>query len=202
MNTQVSDFSLQASSMTHTDAKGYRVLTRKLLSMSIVLLLTTCVSRVINNWPDSVPEQNFFISAYKQDALNRAHQSEEEYLQWILSFYQGSRLYSSGWLELEANMLLITTPSSESRLLAQLHQLGMRIAAEWAKHNDVRLIDSRMLSLWGSILQLTPDIDGQMQAIEVFRQDIAELLAGRLAAPSINAARYEEILQIQLFGCF
>ena len=78
----------------------------------------------------------------------------------------------------------------------------MAIGSEWAKHNDLRLIDSRMLSLWGSTIQLAPDFESQQETVEVIAQDVERLLNGNLPREEIHERRYSSILGIELFEGF
>ena len=63
----------------------------KFSSLSLtLLLLASCVAPNIQDWPDSIPQTQVFSEIYLADEVNQARQSEAEYLQWVLSFYQGN----------------------------------------------------------------------------------------------------------------
>jgi hypothetical protein len=84
----------------------------------------------------------------------------------------------------------------------RLDNLGAAIAAEWAKHNEIRRIDSRMLGLWGSVLQLASNSEQRERSIELITEDVDALLSGSLRGSDIREPRYEQLLQIEIFGGF
>jgi hypothetical protein len=187
------------------ESRGSRVgqtNSKKLLLAWLCLLLASCVGPNISNWPDTVPRQEFFVDAYLADEDNQQLQSRSEYLEWTLSFYQGNLAYHSGWLDVESVVLNAATPREAEQLDAELNALGAAIGVEWAKHNQVRLIDSRVLALWGSVLQLAVDFEQQKHSIEVISNDVDALLSGNLIKDDIKEARYAELLQLDLFGDF
>jgi len=167
-----------------------------------LLILASCIAPDIGNWPDSVPPRQLFVEAYVEDGANRQLQSRTEYLEWVLSFYQGTLTYQSGWEDIEGYIFVAADPQKNASLLAQLRELGIVIGSEWAKHNDIRLIDSRMLSLWGSTIQLAPNFEKQQETVELIASDIDALLGGSLAQEDILEARYSTILGFELFEGF
>ena len=173
------------------------------LSVSLtLLLLVSCVGPNIQDWPDSIPQKQVFSEIYSADATNQDRQSEAEYLQWVLSFYQGNLAYQSGWQDIAGYVFDAPSPELAVQLRDQLSELGVAIGSEWAKHNDIRQIDTRMLSLWGSTIQLAPDFETQKQTVEVIAQDVALLLDGGLAKEEILDERYAAILGFDLFDDF
>lgn len=166
------------------------------------MLLAGCITPDIRNWPDTIPSQGVFVDIYSEDGPNQALQSQTEYLEWTLSFYQGNLAYQSGWLDIDSNVLDAPDDVQREELMGQLRELGIAIGSEWAKHNDVRKIDTRMLSLWGSTIQLAPDFETQKQTVEVIAQDVALLLIGDLSNEEVTDARYAELLGIELFDGF
>jgi hypothetical protein len=175
---------------------------KQLIIAACSMLLTSCITSKIDNWPQSIPAKQHFAQAYSLDQQNQRLQAQTEYLEWIVSFYEGSLAYQSGWLDLESALL----DGAESQRLAQLDSrleaMGATIGSEWAKHNDVRLIDSRMLSLWVSVLQLSRGVGQQRQTIELISSDVDGLLSGKLAKEDIVESRYAERLQLDLFEDF
>ena len=173
--------------------------------LSILLLalsLTACITPSIRNWPETVPSQRLFIQAYRDDVQNQAFQSEQAYLEWILGFYQGTLIYPTGWLDVEEQLIAITPPEHRDELDSRLEELGILIGAEWAKENEARLIDNRMLALWGSTLQLMVGFDEQMQAIDEVANDIDALFQGDIGKQDITEARYADKLGFEVFGDF
>jgi len=168
----------------------------------VLVVQQSCVSTPPENWPETLPDRQLFVAAYQADARNQQEQNRAEYLDWILNFYQGSLLYSTGWQDIERLVLERTAPSDRPMITAELNRLGFAIASEWAKSNDVRVLDNRLLSLWGYLLQIAPDSAGQTRTIGVIAEDIAGLLSRRLAPDTVNESRYEALLGIELFEGF
>ena len=175
---------------------------RPLFIAAVCLFLVSCIGPNLEDWPDSIPQTQVFIVAYDADEENQGRQSETEYLEWVLSFYQGNLAYQSGWQDIQDYIYEAPAPEAEQKLLEQLSLLGIAIGSEWSKHNDVRQIDTRMLSLWGSTIQLAPDFDTQKQTVEVIATDIVLLLSGSLSKQDILEERYADILGLDLFGGF
>jgi len=99
-------------------------------------------------------------------------------------------------------VVLASANSDVEVLDGQLGDLGALIGAEWAKHNDVRRIDTRMLALWGSTLQQVQSYDLQIKSIELISDDVSELLAGNLRKEEIVETRYADELGLEVFGGF
>lgn len=175
---------------------------RSALLSALLFTLASCVTPDIGNWPESVPPQEVFIAAYAEDEQNQYLQSQTEYLEWTLSFYQGNLAYQSGWQDIRSYVFEAPSEQERAQLLAQLRELGVAIGSEWAKHNDLRLIDSRMLSLWGSTIQLAPDFESQQETVEVIAQDVDRILEGKLPREEIHERRYSSILGLELFEGF
>ena len=175
---------------------------RPLFIAAVCLFLVSCIGPNLEDWPDSIPQTQVFIVAYDADEENQGRQSETEYLEWVLSFYQGNLAYQSGWQDIQGYVYEAPAREAEQALLEQLSLLGIAIGSEWSKHNDVRQIDTRMLSLWGSTIQLAPDFDTQKQTVEVIAIDIDLLLSGSLSKQDILEERYADILGLELFGDF
>lgn len=168
----------------------------------IGLMLASCITPSIRNWPESVPRQGLFVQAYRADQQNQQFQTQRAYLEWILGFYQGTVIYPTGWLDVEQRLLERTPPEQRPELDSRLEELGILIGAEWAKENEGRLIDNRMLALWGSTLQLMEDAQQQLEAIDLVASDIDALFAGSLSKEDISESRYAERLGFEAFGDF
>lgn len=175
---------------------------KPLLIAAVCLFLASCIGPNLEDWPDTIPQTEVFKVAYDADAENQDRQSEAEYLRWVLSFYQGNLAYQTGWQDIQG--YVYETPVSEDarELLDQLSRLGIAIGSEWSKHNDIRQIDTRMLSLWGSTIQLAPDFETQKQTVEAIAADIDLLLNGSLGKQEILEERYADILGFEMFGGF
>lgn len=183
----------------------------------ICLLAVSCTGLQDAAWTGISTPKTYFEAAYSADPVNQRFQSESEYLEWIVSFYEGSLLYPAGWQDVEETILALTHSGAPAAATAiefnegstehaghaeQLNELGAAIAAEWAKHNAIRLIDNRLLSLWGSMLQLAPDSLQLARTLDAVSADVHAILARRLDPGDVNPRRYEELLEIQLFDDF
>lgn len=166
------------------------------------ILLTSCISYDRDRWPESLPPVEVFEEAYAEDKENRKRQQEDEYLGWVLSFYQGNLAYQSGWQDIKAYIYAAPNAELEQQLLNAIDRLGILIGSEWSKHNDVRVIDSRMLSLWGSTIQLAPDFSTQRNMVELIAGDIDLLLNDQLGEADIVETRYLDELGLEPFGDF
>jgi hypothetical protein len=165
-----------------------------------VLLLQACAISGLEDWPDELPPVQRFIELYEQDPVNQQAQSRNEYLYWVIAFYQGNSLYPNGWLDVEEALI----PAGEERtdFALGLQRLGVRIAGEWSKENPLRLIDNRMLQMWGSVLQIAMGYDQERRAVQVIGDDIDRLFAGTIEGDELTDGRYEQLLDIDLFGGF
>jgi hypothetical protein len=175
---------------------------RSVVTPLFFMFLASCITPGNPTWLDEIPPQSLFVRAYQADPQNQQLQSQQEYLDWILGFYQGTLLYPTGWLDIESALLDRTAPDTLDSLDSRLEQLGFAIGSELAKENDVRLIDNRMLALWGSTLQLAYGAGAQQQAIELIGSDIDKILSGTLAKEDIVESRYADSLGLEVFGGF
>lgn len=173
----------------------------KFLFISLVCFaLHACHSIDSVNWPAELPNRQYFIAAYDADSVNQELQTVEAYLQWVVSFYEGTLVAPTGWSAMQTLVVKAALPSKRNALNEQLFLLGRQIAAEWAKENSGRAIDSRMLGIWGAVIQLSASPNEQNAAIQLIASDVNALLLGKLEYSEIRDARYEERLGIQLFG--
>ena len=172
---------------------------RVLLSSLMLLLLAACASsRVLTDWPQTTPDQQIFLQAYASDPDNQQAQSDIEYLTWVVRFYEGWELMPTGWNDMTPVVLSDLEPGQANRVAQLRDELGVLIAAEWAKDNDQRIIDTGMLSLWGGVMVAALEPEVRIDAIELITDDVERLLAGELAPSRINDARYTERLPIEL----
>ena len=154
--------------------------------------------RVLERWPESLPEQHHFLSYYREDAGNQLVQTDVQYLTWVLRFYEGWELMPTGWQNIEENMLFDLTEQEHLLVRGQMAELGALISAEWSKDNSARLIDSAMLSLWGSVMQADFASQARIAALTQIDADVRALLEGELAPLTINEQRYVDTLGVLL----
>ena len=169
---------------------------------SLIILFQGCIATNEALWPTNIPQREYFESIYSGDKDNQLVQSKAGYLQWVVSFYEGTLIAPVGWLGLQSTVLDKADPKDRLELGNRLTTLGRLISGEWAKENDKRVIDSRMLSLWGSIMQLADDPRIQGQAVSLIKKDVKALLDRQLPPEAIVDERYEKGLGIDLFEGF
>ena len=180
---------------------GVNELRGKILA-SLFILIQGCITSDDSLWPDSIPQRGYFELIYERDKDNQLVQSKTDYLRWVVSFYKGTVIAPVGWLDLQSIVLEMADSKDRNELKKRFTALGRLISGEWAKENDERVIDSRMLSLWGSIMQLVDDPQIQGQAVSLIEKDVKALLSGQLRPDAIVDERYERGLEIDLFDGF
>jgi len=150
------------------------------------------------DWPGDLPPRSEFVRSYQDDPRNAEGQQLDNYLTWIIRFYDGHGMVGTSWKEVTDGIVHGLEGQELERARGQLHRLGRMIAAEWAKTNDVRVIDTSMLSLWGSVMLAAEDVKDRLTAMELISQDVQDLLAGKRHPRSITQPRYEKALAISL----
>lgn len=175
---------------------------KKSLPVLMSLLLSACFSLQLEDWPENIPASQIFVEAWQDDLVNQQVQPMDEYLYWVKSFYEGTVVYPRGWLQLESELLDLVEPDARAILSEDLYDLGIVIGAEWSKLNEGRLIDNRMLALWGSVLQMSLTEDKELEAVDLITDDIQLLLAQELGKEDIFEARYANQLGYEMFDDF
>lgn len=169
--------------------------TRLSLAFSLVLLvlISGCANRQYgeNNWPERMPSREYFVSVYEADSDNKAIQPQEEYLMWVLRFYQGWELYRRGWTRMTDELLAqIHNPAEADEIEEKINRIGRLVAGEWAKKSNTRTIYLRHVSVWGNALLESLDRQEELPLINKINRDIDDLLARRLNKEAITPARY------------
>lgn len=170
----------------------------RLLAVILSILSACSSTRVLERWPESLPEEHHFLNYYLEDVDNQKVQTDVQYLTWVLRFYEGWELMPTGWQNIEENMLFDLPAQEHALVTAQMAELGALISAEWAKDNSVRLIDSVMLSLWGAVMQVDFASQARIAALTQIHADVRGLLEGHLTPPTINEQRYVDTLGVLL----
>jgi len=172
---------------------------RRILPAAVPLLAallgSACVQAPVDTgaWPNSLPPFSHYQEVYAQDPDNQEIQSKDEYLNWVIRFYQGSTLYPDGWHSISRDILEnVDDPAKKKRVERKLAALGKRISAEWAKDADSRVIRSRELSIWGQAILKSVNNDEEEKLIDQVSADVEALFAGRLDPVDINLKRYHE----------
>ncbi len=170
--------------------------------MSVLLLslmLSACAQRPdLLAWPADLPSQAHFRRLYAADIPNQALQTQQQYLEWVLRFYEGSEFMALGWNAIAESVLVDLSDAQRRQLSGELDALGKAISGEWAKDNQVRRIDTAMLSLWGSVMQADFAPEYRLAAVTMIRHDVSELLSARLVPEHVHEQRYALALGVSL----
>lgn len=162
---------------------------RSLLFIIILLSLSACISFNRDDWPENLPDQELFIQAYQADTVNQALQTEDDYLYWVNRFYNGANLVP-GWLGITSGVLERTDKPEYASVKAQMDSLGLRIGKEWARNNQIRLLNTRSASVWRDAL-LEALNQGELQKyLDILNQDVNDILSEKLDNEEIYFERY------------
>lgn len=166
-----------------------------LVSITILLVMVSsgaCVrSPVKQDWPAELPPFAYFERIYENDEVNSEVQSRENYLTWVVRFYQGWDLYQDGWQMTTRDILTsVEDDAKKRRLESKLADLGKLIAGEWAKESGDRVIRSRELSIWGQALVKSLDRGEEEEFVNQVSSDVDALLSNRIDPAAITLKRY------------
>lgn len=163
------------------------------LAVMVMALLASCARTPPQheNWPQGLPPVDHYASLYRQDDANQAVQSRENYLQWVVRFYEGWKLYQDGWNQTTHDVLYgVADDERRQRLAQKMARLGKLLSGEWAKNSSGRRIRSRELSIWGEALLASMKRGDEEKLIDAVTHDAQALLAGRLESTDIMLKRY------------
>ena len=166
-----------------------------ILLLVLVLLFTLPGCAVFSAkqplWPAELKHQTYFLQLYQQDPGNAKIQNLDQYLAWVISFYQGTELYPKGWNSISADLMYkLPDPALASEVQNKLERIGLLIAGEWAKSNQTRLITTRHVAIWGNALQKSAEQGGMPELLDRVTIDVEDLLARRLTAEAITEDRF------------
>ncbi len=173
----------------------------RLLVLLLIFALPGCAvfSAKEPLWPAELKHQAYFLSLYQQDAGNAKLQNLDQYLGWVISFYQGTELHPRGWNSIKTDLLRKNPEAAfANELQHKLERLGLMIAGEWAKNNQTRLITTRHVAIWGNALMKSAEQGETLELLDRVTIDVEDLLARRLAADAIKEDRFyaeEDIFQ-------
>lgn len=165
-----------------------------MLRLSLLLVLTTalaaCAIRAPTPpWPEGAAPPELFRSEWRRSADNQRLQAEEEYLLWVTRFYTGNGPVP-GWLDMTEQVLQRSPPERRANISQRLFELGGRIGREWAKHNDVRRLNTRSAGVWRDALLEALARDELDMYLERLSADVDALLSGALSNDAIQFERY------------
>lgn len=167
----------------------------KLLALlMLVSTLFACSSQKLardENWPNTMPPRSYFLETYAADEANKKLQTEQEYLTWIVRFYNGWELYGRGWTKMSNELLEhIDDPEEAREIRTKIDRIGRLVSAEWAKKSDTRTIYLRHVSIWGNALLESLDRDQALELVTRVNQDVDDLLTHKIKPAVITAERY------------
>ncbi|MAM71688.1 MAG: hypothetical protein CMP91_11155 [Gammaproteobacteria bacterium] len=143
-------------------------------------------------WPSDLPPRQYFVDYYQASPDNHEYQEQDEYLNWVRVFYQGNAL-SPGWHLLTEELLFESEAARHEEYSLKMANLGRQISAEWAKGNEVRLIDTRCASIWRDALIEAIERDDLDNYIARFENDVNAILGRELDKEEISRERYYEV---------
>ncbi len=163
------------------------------VSCLVVILLTACVSRPVKEtqWPAEIPAHAYFVQHFEEDAENKKGQDIDEYLMWVLRFYNGWELYSNGWTKTTAASLQgVKDPLVAQEIKTKMGLIGKGIAGEWAKNKSSRRVLTRHVVVWGNALIESIRRDEELKLINRVLNDLNGLLEYKIGLDEIKAERY------------
>lgn len=172
-------------------ALPFRLIAALLLISSLFACSSNKVARQANAWPSDMPSRAYFLKVYEADEVNKKIQTKEEYLTWIVRFYNGWELYRRGWIKMTNELVAqVDDPSQIKEIRYKVDRIGRLVSGEWAKKSDTRTIYLRHVSVWGNALLESLDRNEALPLINRVNQDVDDLLAHRINADVITAERY------------
>lgn len=166
---------------------------RLLLLLCVFFSLSACVSRPPQqaNWPADIPPREFFVANYEADADNQKDETLDEYLLWVIRFYEGWELYHNGWTKVTADALHgVTDPVAIQEIKTKMDLIGRGIACEWPKNKKDRRIYTRHIVVWGNALVESIKRDQELPLIDRVLKDVNGLVVNQVAIEDIKAERY------------
>lgn len=168
------------------------------LGLIMIITLAGCTSTGVRyeegEWIYGIPTKSYYNKVYQRDQALQEHQSRSEYHKWVLQFFEGKALVP-GWLDTEKRVLEeVGKRNSIPVLSAKLSYLGQLISGEWAKAEEVREIDTRMLRIWTWVLRKASNDQRTTEAIDRVTEDVLKLLSQELEPDQIKKERYSELI--------
>jgi hypothetical protein len=174
---------------------NYPMKSKILISLLVLccFCLSACSTRVPHgdNWPKAMPDKATFIAHYESDIDNKDSQDLDEYLMWVLRFYEGWELYHNGWIKVTNDSLHgVTDPALALEIRTKMDLIGEGIAGEWAKNKKDRRILTRHVVVWGNALIESIKRDQELPLINRVLADVNGLLVKEIALDDVDAERY------------
>lgn len=164
-----------------------------LLLALLSFLLSSCVSQAPTQakWPVHIPAREYFVEQYESDKDNKSTEDLDEYLLWVIRFYEGWELYSNGWTKVTQDSLHgVKDPVLAHEIKTKMDLIGKKIATEWPKNKKDRRIFTRHIVVWGNALIEAIKRDQELLLINKVLADVTGLIANEVAVEDIKAERY------------
>ena len=164
----------------------------RFLTVITLLLLAGCATIDDIEWPAGAYPRDYFETVFMEDEMAQMYHTRDDYLLWVTRFYNGYSL-TPGWLNLQGQVLdRLDDPESAyaAQVMERLYHLGGRIGSEWAKTNEVRLLNTRNAAVWRDALIESisqDDLDNYITRVE---NDVESILMGELDEEAIHFERY------------
>lgn len=165
---------------------------RVLLPLMLLMLISACAVRApapADMWPADIPARSLFQKQWRADAANKSVQGREDYLLWVVRFYQGYQL-APGWLDMMEQVNVRVPEEERVQVRAVLFELGSIIGGEWAKDNGVRKVSTRSAAVWRDALLESLSQDDLHPYLDKLQQDVDALMSGTLSNDEIVFERY------------
>ena len=147
-----------------------------------------------NEWPSGMPAKSYYTDIFERDAENAKQQTREAYLSWAIRFYEGYSIYG-GWKKTSARLLAYVSEEWRSVMAARMAYWGQLVSGEWAKHNRVRRISAKSLSLWMGVLKRSKKEALLSKAVDAFLVDTLSILDGSMEPSDVTSDRYASLLE-------
>lgn len=143
-----------------------------------------------NDWGDDLPDRQIFVNEWQKDAQQQALASQEDYLTWVKRFYRGWVIVPRGWFWMSEEVLSQSPPDVAAEVSPKLAMLGIKISAEWAKEDQVRVINTRHIMVWRDALKIAVRERSLIPLSDYVVADVESLLARRISPKDIDLVRY------------
>ena len=101
-------------------------------------------------WPAGIPEQAYYQDSFRADVENQQWQTEQDYMRWVVRFYEGWALYPRGWKWLSEEVDGTLAEEKKPHMSQIMASLGERISAEWSKDRRSRTVNTTHLMIWAT----------------------------------------------------
>jgi len=158
-----------------------------------ILFLSSCVSHPPQqaNWPKDIPAREVFVAHFESDLDNKKNEDLDEYLLWVVRFYEGWELYHNGWTKVTVDSLHgVNDPATAAEIKTKMDLIGLGIACEWAKNKKDRRIYTRHIVIWGNALVESIKRNQELPLINRVLSDVNGLVVNKVAIDDIKPERY------------